>query len=262
MVGFHWARCMVGERVGSDWIAMSMYFQAPVRFPPHQATPDLISGNTLTINKMFTIRLIASVLLHNGIQQMAYLFTKSNIVVYLYVISTKIPWLHACWLTESLITKIDQLMLVNFIFFLTSPKERRWLATQSSLLPDQHLAKIYFQLNLTIYTKVNKAMIILSHHQFNLPPWPSIPQSMHLNLLVVNSQIGIACSPYSITDQVDTLVGLEGKNFSIEYQVSSHLILLFNTVSIQLIITIKIDVKPHAILKYKFTDQSFKNEAA
>ena len=39
------------------------------------------------LNKMFTIKLIASVLLHNGIQQMANLFEKSNNVAY-YVSTT------------------------------------------------------------------------------------------------------------------------------------------------------------------------------
>ena len=39
---------------------------------------------------MLTIRLITSVLLHNGIQQMANLVKKSNNVVYLHFISTKL----------------------------------------------------------------------------------------------------------------------------------------------------------------------------
>lgn len=58
---------------------------------------------------------------------------------------------------------------------------------------------------------------------------------------------------------VDTWVGLQGKSFPIYWEINSHLILLFNTVSIQLIVTIKIDIKPHTILKYKSTDQSYKN---
>lgn len=38
---------------------------------------------------------------------------------------------------------------------------------------------------------------------------------------------------------------------------NSHLILLLNTISIKFIIAVKIDVKPHTILKFRFKDQLF-----
>ena len=40
-------------------------------------------------------------------------------------------------------------------------------------------------------------------------------------------------------------------------QFNSHLILFLNTISIKFIIAVKIDVKPHTILKFKFKDQLF-----